>query len=411
MPSIETGEVGPIGPLAIGIEDAEVDLIASHHVVSPDDTLVFAPSEASVLIVDDEPINIDLLKLYLQEGGYERFFTATDSTKVLDLVRNDQPDVILLDLVMPRINGFNILASLREDEQLRHIPVIILTASNNAASKLRALELGVNEFLAKPVDPSELLLRLRNTLAAKALRDHLASYSARLEEEVRQRTAELEAARQEVMHCLARAAEFRDDDTGRHVVRVGRYVAVIATRLGFSQERTDMLEQASQLHDIGKIGIPDAILLKPGKLEDSEFELMKNHCSFGKKIIRPMIDDDWKAVHQQSGVGSALFGISSSPIMKLAAVIAETHHERWDGSGYPRGLKGDQIPIEGRITAVADVYDALSTKRPYKPAFPQEKCFSIMSEGRGRHFDPRVLDAFFDCIDDVIKVQHEYADP
>ena len=235
MSSIETSDVGPIGPLAIGIEDLDANYPVTPRVTAPDDALGFAPSEASVLIVDDEPINIDLLKLYLQEGGYENFYTTSDSTQALDLVRESRPDVILLDLVMPRINGFSLLASLRDDERLRHIPVIILTASNNAESKLKALELGVNEFLAKPVDPSELLLRLRNTLAAKTLRDHLANYSARLEEEVRQRTAELEAARQEVMHCLARAAEFRDDDTGRHVLRVGRYVAVIATQLGFGK--------------------------------------------------------------------------------------------------------------------------------------------------------------------------------
>ncbi|MDG2383094.1 MAG: response regulator [Pirellulaceae bacterium] len=412
MSSIETGELAPLESLAIGI-DALVDipLPIAEQATGPENAPGLSPSDARIVIIDDEPINIDLLRLYLQEGGYEQFTTTEDSTVAMEIVRVEQPDVILLDLMMPRVNGFDILREIRNDENLRHTPVIILTASNNPESKLQALEMGVNEFLAKPVDPSELLLRLRNTLAAKALRDHLQNYSSRLEGEVRQRTSELDAARQEVMHCLARAAEFRDDDTGRHVLRVGRYVAVIAQEMGFDAERVEMLEQAAQLHDVGKIGIPDSILLKPGKLEESEFELMKNHCSFGKKIIRPMIDDDWKAIRRHTEIGAALFGIASSPIMKLAAIIAESHHERWNGSGYPRGLKGEQIPIEGRITAVADVYDALSTRRPYKPAFSEDKCFSILEEGRGRHFDPEILDAFFRSAEAILRVQNDFADP
>lgn len=359
----------------------------------------FSPHWAKVLIVDDEPINIDLAKIYLQEAGYQNFTTTSDSRQALDLVREHKPDVILLDLMMPHMSGFDILAEVRKDPRMRHIPVIILTASNSTESRFRALELGVNEFLSKPVDSSELLLRLRNTLAAKALRDHLASYSARLENEVRQRTAELEAARMEAMQCLARAAEYRDDDTGQHVVRVGRYVAIIARALNYSPKQVESLEQAAHLHDVGKIGVPDAVLLKPGRLTAEEYAVMKEHCLFGRSIIRPPVDDT-------NGKG----GDSSSPIMKLAASIAETHHEKWDGTGYPYGLSREEIPIEGRITAVADVFDALSTKRPYKDAMSWDKCIEIIREGTGSHFDPTVVKAFLDRLDEVRVVFMEYAD-
>ena len=362
--------------------------------------------DAKILMVDDEMINLDLLTNYLKAGGYHDLATTTDSTQVLQLVRTRRPDLVLLDLMMPGMDGFNILEQIRSDEELKDIPVIILTASHHREAKLLALELGVDEFLAKPVDPSELLLRLRNTLTAKAARDQLSNYSARLEQEVQQRTSQLEAARLEAMYCLARAAEFRDDDTGHHVVRVGRYVAIIATALGFDAERVDLLEQAAQLHDVGKIGIPDSILLKPGKLAESEFDLMKQHCSFGKHIILPLTDNELdgssRGVHAGSLVGS--------PIMETAAVIAETHHERWDGTGYPCGFKGEQIPIEGRITAVADVYDALSSPRPYKPAYSEEQCLSILEEGRGSHFDPQVLDAFLANMEEVRAIQREFAD-
>ena len=379
--------------------------IAKPVTVAPSDSQ--SPlQDAKILMVDDEMINLDLLNNYLKAGGYHDLTMTTDSTRALQLVRGKRPQVVLLDLMMPEMDGFNILDQIRSDEDLKDTPVIILTASHNREAKLLALELGVDEFLAKPVDPSELLLRLRNTLAAKAARDQLSNYSARLEEEVQQRTSQLEAARLEAMYCLARAAEFRDDDTGHHVVRVGRYVAIIATALGFDAERVDLLEQAAQLHDVGKIGIPDSILLKPGKLADSEFDRMKQHCSFGKHIILPMSASERNGTNDANKRG----GLASSPIMETAAVIAETHHERWDGTGYPCGLKGEQIPIEGRITAVADVYDALSTSRPYKPAYSEEQSLSVLEEGRGGHFDPEILDAFLANIEGIHAIQREFAD-
>ncbi|MCA9150061.1 MAG: response regulator [Planctomycetales bacterium] len=385
-------------------------LTGPEHKPRNESTDSFSPYWAKVMIVDDEPINIDLARIYLQEAGYTRLISTSDATQAIDLMRANRPDVILLDLMMPQVSGFDILAAIRRDPHLRHIPVIILTAANSAESRFRALELGVNEFLGKPVDSSELLLRLRNTLAAKALRDHLASYSARLEREVHMRTVELEGARLEALHCLARAAEYRDDDTGHHVIRVGRYVAILAAELGFDAKQIEILEQAAKLHDLGKIGIPDSILLKPGPLDPNEFEMMKDHCLFGKSIITPLTVEEQKKVRRHTRLGRMILGVTTSPVMKVAASIAETHHEKWNGKGYPYGLSGEAIPIEGRITAVADVFDALSTKRPYKEALPVDQCVEIIERGRGQHFDPRIVDVFLNSINKFVAVMNGLQD-
>lgn len=361
---------------------------------------------ATIMIVDDEPINIKVVRKYLREEGYQHFITTTQSSQANEIIRRELPDVVLLDIIMPQVSGLEILKTMRGDTRLQHIPVLILTASGETEVKLKALELGVTDFLTKPVEVSELLLRVRNALLIKAHHDHLANYSVQLEQQVRLRTAELIVSRQEVIRCLARAAEYRDHDTGNHVVRVGRFAAIIARQLGFDQERLELLEQAAMLHDVGKIGIPDAILLKPGKLDCREWEMMQNHCKFGGNIIQGMPDDEL-----QSGLDDMeLPNWCVSPVLMMASTIARTHHEKWDGSGYPSGFAGENIPIEGRITAVADVFDALSSRRPYKPSFPRTKCLAILEEGRGTHFDPKVLDAFFACIDQIIAVQNELAD-
>ena len=365
---------------------------------------------ARILIVDDEELNIDLVRAYLHEAGYDNCLSTTRSNEAIGLVLYERPDLVLLDLMMPGVNGFDILEAMRADESLCHTPAIVLTAATDPANKLKALELGATDLLAKPVDPSELVLRLRNTLAAKAHQDGLANYSTRLEHEVRQRTGELEAARLEAIYCLARAAEFRDDDTGKHVMRVGGYAAIVARYLGFDEQQVEILELAAQLHDVGKIGVPDAVLLKPGKLDSHEFSLIQKHCAYGEIITQPGEKECPEILQRHTEMGAGIIGVPSSPIMRLAATIALTHHERWDGTGYPAGLAGDQIPIEGRITAVVDVYDALSSVRPYKAAFPDEKCFAIIKESRGSHFDPQLVDAFFACIDDILDFKHRYSD-
>ncbi len=296
------------------------------------------------------------------------------------------------------------------DDRLHHIPVVVLSAATDRDVKHICLELGVSDFLSKPIDPIELLPRVRNTLLNKQYRDQLATHAEKLEDQVRQRTAELAASREEIVHCLARAAEYRDDDTGHHVMRVGKYVGVIARELNFNESRVEVLELAAQLHDIGKIGIPDAVLHKPGKLDDEERAIINKHTAIGKQIIQPLTPHEWNILKSHTRLGSNLLHVSSSPLLMLAARIAQTHHERFDGTGYPLGLKGEDIPIEGRMTAVADVFDALSTKRPYKEAFPREKCFEIMAQGRGTHFDPKILDAFFARSEEVVKIQMDYMD-
>ncbi|MCA9009733.1 MAG: response regulator [Planctomycetaceae bacterium] len=366
--------------------------------------------QSCILIVDDEPLNIEVVRRYLELGGYRNLISSDHAGQALPLIGLNRPDVVLLDIHMPEVNGLDILAAVRSDESLCRTPVIILTGSSDPETKLVALQAGATDLLQKPVHSEELLARLGNVLRVKAYQDRLCQHSEELEEAVRRRTAELEASRLDVIHCLARAAEFRDDDTGQHVIRVGRYARVIAQQLGFSNERLNILEPAAQLHDVGKIGIADSILLKPGKLTPEEYELMQKHCGFGKKIADRVSDHEEQFLRRHTDIGARIMNASSSPILELARRIALTHHERWDGSGYPLGLAGEDIPLEGRITAVADVFDALSSKRPYKPAFPLQKCFKIMEEGRGNQFDPIVLDAFFTCRDEIIQIQIDSAD-
>ena len=365
---------------------------------------------SKVMIVDDEPINVTIARKYLSLAGYEKFVTTTDSRQVMSLLDAEQPVIMLLDIMMPHLSGLDILANLRADVVWEQLPVVVLTASTDQETKRRALELRAADFLAKPVDPTELIPRIQNVLTVKRHHDHMQRYAEELEAEVLRRTAELARSRQEVIHCLARAAEFRDNETGRHVLRVGRYTRLIAWEMGWRREALDMLEQAAQLHDIGKIGIPDAILMKPGKLLPAEFEIMQKHACFGNQIIGTLPDHESNSLAGHSELGSKLLQPTESPILALAAIISLTHHEKWDGTGYPRGLAGEEIPIEGRITAVADVFDALCSKRPYKPAYPLEKCLEILEEGRGKHFDPRVLDAFMACLRDVVRTQVEFAD-
>ncbi len=385
------------------------DLLAQNADQTADRSPPAVDATARIMIVDDEPINIKVVRKYLQRLGYENFTTTTESDRALSVIRRETPDVLLLDVMMPT-NGLEILQDLRRDKQTAYLPVIILTAATDPETKLRALELGATDFLAKPVDPLELAPRVRNALVVRSYQNHLTHYAEELEKAVEQRTAELAASRLDVIHCLARAAEFRDDDTGQHILRVGRYVAIIAEELGFDPEKVDLMEHAAQLHDVGKIGIPDDILLSPNRLEPEQFEVMKKHCGFGKKIIHCMSEHEQAQIRQHVDLGGKLLDVPSSPILKLACSIALTHHEWFDGSGYPLGLADEDIPIEGRITAVADVFDALSSKRPYKPAFSLEKCFQIMEDERNTHFDPQVLDAFFRRRKEIVRVQMQHLD-
>jgi putative two-component system response regulator len=376
-------------------------------IVTPD-VMELETTVPKILIVDDEPINIRVITKYLHELGYTRCTGLSDSRQALSSIALDTPDLVILDVMMPFVSGIEILAKLRANSATAHLPVLVLTAAVDRETRLAVLESGATDFLNKPIDPSELSPRVRNALTVKKLHDSLRHQAQNLEIAVRMRTAELEASRQDIIHCLARAAEFRDDDTGQHVLRVGRYAGIIAQAMGMSPSEVDQIRQAAQLHDIGKIGIPDSILLKPGKLEPDEFERMQKHTSIGKRVIERQ--HEWDELRKHVQIGAQILDIPRSPVLQMAARIALTHHEWWDGNGYPLGLAGEDIPLEGRITAVADVFDALSSKRPYKRPFPREKCFQIIAEERGTHFDPQVVDAFFSMRDEIVKIQIELAD-
>ena len=371
-----------------------------------------APRESCVMIVDDEEINVEVVQAYLEEEGFSNFVTTTDSREAINLAHVHRPDVVLLDINMPHVNGLEILRGMRMDASLKRIPTVILTAETGGENKLKALRLGATDFLAKPVDPSELMLRLENVLAAKVYHDTLQDYSEQLERQVIERTADLENSRREAIECLARAAEYRDDVTGRHVVRVGRYSKIIAVQMGFDKYRAAVLESAAQLHDLGKIGIPDAILNKPGKLTDEEYDIIKTHCVIGYNVISPPASENHGRTRTHDDSGHALHpSETSSPVLILASTIAATHHEKWNGRGYPNGLSGEDIPIEGRIVAVADVFDALTSKRCYKDPISKDQCFDILREGRGEHFDPQVIDAFFAVEDQIMAAWDNLRDP
>jgi putative two-component system response regulator len=355
---------------------------------------------AKIMIIDDEPANIKVVQRYLSGVGFERFVTTTDSTAATSVIEAEQPDLILLDEMMPQTSGLELLEHIREIERFRLTPVLILTTSGDGQGKMAALILGATDFLAKPVDPNELALRVRNALVVKAHQDSLTNQAECLEALVRARTKELVRSRREVIHCLARAAEFRDNDTGHHIIRVGKSAKVVALQLGLSQRHADLIEHAATLHDVGKIGIPDAILLKPGKLEPDEFKLMQTHCDIGRRILLKLPAE-----------GLELAGAGGSPVLKMAAIIAQTHHEKWDGSGYPLGLSGDDIPIEGRITAVVDVFDALTNKRTYKQAFQMGRSRGIIQSQSGTHFDPDVVAAFVARWDEILTIRQQFGDP
>ena len=264
---------------------------------------------STIMIVDDEAINIKVVRKYLQEEDYQNFITTTEPREVRSMLRHENPDLIILDIMMPIVSGLEILADMYGQDHLYHIPVLILTAASDSDTKITALELGATDFLPKPVDPSELKIRVRNTLLVKAQQDQLANYSAQLEYEVRIRTAELAASRREAIHCLARAAEYRDEQTGHHVIRVGRYAAIVARELKFSEDEVALIEQAAQLHDVGKIGVPDTILRKAGKLDVDESEVMRRHCGVGQKILQDMPDSDWNAFRRHTDMGAGILEV------------------------------------------------------------------------------------------------------
>ncbi|MFT5300334.1 MAG: putative two-component system response regulator [Mariniblastus sp.] len=365
---------------------------------------------SKIMIVDDEALVIRVVRRFLSADGYENFHTLTDPREALEMIDREQPDVVLLDIMMPHITGLDLLKVRQKTPAFQHIPFIILSANSENQIKRDALQLGATDFLSKPVDPNDLILRVQNALTVKRHHDHLANYATELERQVRERTKQIEKSREQIIHCLARAAEYRDNETGQHVIRVGKYCSVVAAQLGFDAAYCREIELAAQLHDVGKIGIPDSVLLNPGKLTNEEFDVMKTHCDLGLQIMEPLAESDGERVRQHASVGGFIMDGVDSPMLELACSIARTHHEKFDGTGYPLKIKGEAIPIEGRICCVADVFDALCSERPYKPKFSMKKCLEIMLSERGTRFDPQVLDAFFDRIEDIEKIRQDHDD-
>ena len=348
--------------------------------------------EPTILIVDDEAQNIELQRAYLESYNY-RILTAVSGEEAIKIVAGENIDLILLDVMMPGKDGFVVTKYLKAHERTRVIPVILVTALTEKAAKVKGIEAGCDDFISKPVDSSELLARVRSLLKVKAYNDHMRNYERELETEVAKRTKELytamvmiEEVSLETIHRLAAVAEYRDEYTGSHITRMSRYTAAIAQKMSLDSGLAKALLYAAPMHDIGKIGIPDRILLKPVKLDSEEWELMKQHTVIGARILQG----------------------SKHGYMKLAEEIALTHHERWDGIGYPHGLKGEHIPISGRIVAVADVFDALISRRPYKLAFSPIESFTIIEEERGTHFDPDVIDAFVDIKQGILSIVEQY---
>jgi putative two-component system response regulator len=365
-------------------------------------------NKSRVMIIDDEELVIRVVKRFLQAHGYEDFITLTDPREALQSIERNRPDVVLLDINMPHMSGMEILRMRNSLTELQLIPFIVLSANAESQVRQQALELGAVDFLNKPVESGELIVRVQNALILKRYNDCLKGYANSLEQIVLERTEMLERSREHIIRCLARAAEFRDNETGEHVIRVGKYSSVIAEQLGFDKSFCRQIELAAQLHDVGKIGVPDSILLNNRKLTMEEFEVMKTHCQLGFQIIAPDAQAESEQVRRHSTIGGQIMEGIESPLLEMAVEIARTHHEKWDGTGYPAGLAGDLIPISGRIVCVADVFDALCSERPYKPKFTLKKCLEIMITERGTRFDPQVLDAFFSRLIDIEQIRRSY---
>ncbi|HMV06138.1 MAG TPA: response regulator [Accumulibacter sp.] len=345
--------------------------------------------QARILLIDDEPANLKLLAKMLASQHYEHLVTLQDSRQVIGAYHANRPDLILLDINMPHLDGYQVMAQLQALNDPLLPPIVILTAQHGRETLLKALAAGARDFIGKPFDMAELLMRVSNLLDAHLAHRMLHDQKGLLEEMVRQRTDELNQTRLQVVRRLGRAAEYRDNETGYHILRMSKYSALLAQHLGWGEAACDLMLNASPMHDIGKIGIPDAVLLKPGRLDENEMAVIRTHPE----------------------IGASLLAGDNSELLRMAQTIARTHHEKWDGSGYPAGLAGPGIPQAGRIVAVADVFDALSSSRPYKRAWKVEDAVAHVIDKSGSHFDPNVVRCFQEHLPEILAIGNEHREP
>jgi putative two-component system response regulator len=358
-------------------------------------------AKPTILVVDDAPSNLTLMSNLLSNDYKVKI--ANCGEKALKIVNSDTPpDLILLDIMMPCLDGYEVCRQLKHNPKTMHIPVIFLTAKSEMEDELTGLKLGAVDYITKPISPPIVMARVKNHLTLKAMDSFLRDQNDFLEREVAKRTLEVSAIQDVTILAMASLAETRDSDTGNHIRRTQFYVKALAEKLQdhprfawfLTDSNINMLFKSAPLHDIGKVGIPDRILLKPGRFEPHEFEIMKTHTTLGRDAI----------VHAETALGTSV------EFLTMAKSIAYSHQEKWDGSGYPEGLAGDDIPIAARLMAVADVYDALISRRVYKEGMSHEKAVQIMIEGRGTHFDAHILDAFLEIQDEFCVIAQRFAD-
>ncbi|MBF0618840.1 MAG: response regulator [Candidatus Omnitrophica bacterium] len=340
---------------------------------------------AKILIVEDDKLSRLLLKNILSSAGFKNIRALPNATRILRIYASYKPDLLVLDLSLPKVDGFRVLQQLKEQNPDDYLPVLVISQEMDDGVHLRTLAAGAKDFLSKPYDRPKVILRAKNLIEVRLLHNEVRDKNKDLEKVIRSRTQELRDTRLDVIRRLGYAAECRDSDTGQHIVRMSRYCAALAKAMGMNDEECDLVLTTSPLHDIGKIAIPDSVLLKPGQLTAEEWQVMKTHADIGGELL--------------SG--------SDSTFLRMAETIARTHHERWDGSGYPRGLKGEDIPLVGRICAVCDVFDALTSDRPYKKAWSAEDALKEIRRLSGTHFDPRIVQVFFDILPDIRSIRRE----
>ena len=357
---------------------------------------------ATILVVDDTPDNLTLMSSLLKETYKVK--VANGGEKALRIAQVDHPpDLILLDIMMPGMDGYQVLEQLKNDPRTRDVPVIFLTAKSDTEDERRGLELGAVDYITKPISPPIVLARVKTQLALKAAADFLRDKAIYLEAEVAKRTREITAIQDVTILAMASLAETRDSDTGNHIRRTQYYVRALALKLKthprfahfLSDANIETLFKSAPLHDIGKVGIPDRILLKPGRFDAQELQIMRTHATLGRDAIS----------HAEKSLGTQV------EFLSMAKEIALSHQEKWDGSGYPQGLSGDAIPISARLMAVADVYDALISRRVYKEAMSHQQAVQIICEGKGTHFDPDLVDAFLQISDEFHEIAEHFADP